>query len=46
MNKIHQLTQSALLSSLLLSAMPFAFAADDTEVFGGKISGNMTFASD
>jgi uncharacterized protein (TIGR02001 family) len=46
MNNKYQLAQSVMLGAVLLSAMPLAHAEQESEVFGGKISGKLTFASD
>jgi hypothetical protein len=42
----YQLAQSVMLGAVLLSAMPLAHAEQESEVFGGNISGKLTFASD
>jgi len=46
MNKNFKLVRLAMLYGLLFPTIPFANAAEEGEVFGGKINGTLTFASD
>lgn len=46
MNTVTKLKYSALIGSLLLSAVSVAQAQEDNELFGGKLTTKLTFASD